>query len=105
MRAICVRRGRPAFRAALLAAYGGRCAITDCDVEDVLEAAHISPYSGPVVPPCLEWTAAARGHPHAVRLWVVDLRSQDAKASACRQAKDIGLRWKIFVRYRKLNFR
>ena len=47
MRAICIRRGQPAFRAALLAAYGGRCAITDCDVEDVLEAAHISPYSGP----------------------------------------------------------
>ena len=47
MRAICIRRGQPAFRAALLAAYGGRCAITGCDVEDVLEAAHISPYSGP----------------------------------------------------------
>jgi hypothetical protein len=46
-RAICIRRGQPAFRAALLAAYGGRCAITDCAVEDVLEAAHISPYSGP----------------------------------------------------------
>jgi len=46
MRAICIRRGQPAFRAALLAAYGGRCAITDCDIEDALEAAHISPYSG-----------------------------------------------------------
>jgi hypothetical protein len=30
-----------------LAAYGGRCTLTDCDIEDVLEAAHISPYSGP----------------------------------------------------------
>jgi hypothetical protein len=47
MRAICIRRGQPAFRAALLAVYGGRCAVTGCDVEDVLEAAHISPYSGP----------------------------------------------------------
>ena len=47
MRGICIRRGQPAFRAALLAAYGGRCAITDCGIEDVLEAAHISPYSGP----------------------------------------------------------
>lgn len=46
-RAICIRRGQPAFRAALLAAYGGRCAVTGCDVEAVLEAAHISPYSGP----------------------------------------------------------
>ena len=42
VRAIRIRRGQPAFRAALLAAYGGRCA-----VEDVLEAAHISPYNGP----------------------------------------------------------
>jgi hypothetical protein len=47
MRAIYIRRGQPAFRAALLAAYGGRCTLTDCDIEDVLEAAHISPYSGP----------------------------------------------------------
>ncbi|HMF61028.1 MAG TPA: HNH endonuclease signature motif containing protein, partial [Vicinamibacterales bacterium] len=47
MRAICIRRGQPALRAALLAAYGGRCIVTDCDIEDVLEAAHISPYSGP----------------------------------------------------------
>lgn len=47
VRAICIRRGQRAFRAALLAAYGGRCAVTGCDVEDVLEAAHISPYSGP----------------------------------------------------------
>lgn len=49
MRAICIRRGQPAFRAALLDAYGGRCAVTSCDIEDVLEAAHISPFreSGP----------------------------------------------------------
>jgi putative restriction endonuclease len=26
--------------------YSGRCAITDCEIDDVLEAAHISPYSG-----------------------------------------------------------
>lgn len=42
MHAICIRRGQQDFRDALLAAYGGRCAITDCDIEDVLEAAHIS---------------------------------------------------------------
>ncbi len=45
LRAIRIRRGQTAFRNTLLAAYGGRCAITDCDIEDVLEAAHISPYS------------------------------------------------------------
>lgn len=43
--AIRIRRGQPAFRNELLAAYGGRCAITDCGIEDVLEAAHIRPYS------------------------------------------------------------
>lgn len=46
LRAIRVRRGQPAFRAALLKAYEGRCAITGCAVEDVLEAAHITPYLG-----------------------------------------------------------
>jgi len=38
------RRGQPAFRAALIKAYGGRCAVTGCDVLDALEAAHIFPY-------------------------------------------------------------
>lgn len=41
------RRGQPAFRQALLAAYNNQCAITGCGLEPVLEAAHISPYRGP----------------------------------------------------------
>lgn len=41
------RRGQPAFRKQLLKAYHGRCAITGCDVEAVLDAAHIIPYKGP----------------------------------------------------------
>jgi putative restriction endonuclease len=32
----------------LLRAYEGRCAITDCEVKDVLEAGHIVPYLGPL---------------------------------------------------------
>ncbi len=40
------RRGQPGFRKKLLAAYKGQCAITGCDVEAVLEAAHIVPYKG-----------------------------------------------------------
>ena len=40
------RQGQPAFRKALLAAYEGRCAVTGCDVKDVLEAAHVHPYRG-----------------------------------------------------------
>lgn len=48
IRAICVRRGQADFRTALLEAYGRRCAITGCAVEDVLEAAHITPYLGPL---------------------------------------------------------
>lgn len=46
VRAIRIRRGQAAFRAELLIAYSRRCAITGCAVEDVLEAAHIHPYSG-----------------------------------------------------------
>lgn len=41
------RQGRLAFRQCLLTAYGGRCAITACNVEAVLDAAHIVPYKGP----------------------------------------------------------
>lgn len=46
LRAIRIRRGQPVFRAMLLEAYGRRCVITGCAVADVLEAAHITPYSG-----------------------------------------------------------
>ena len=44
--AIAVRQGQPQFRKHLLAAYSGRCAVSGCDVEAVLEAAHIVPYQG-----------------------------------------------------------
>lgn len=44
--AIVQRRGQTAFRAALLTAYEGRCAISGCETEAVLEAAHIFPYRG-----------------------------------------------------------
>lgn len=40
------RRGQGKFRKALLSAYNGRCAITDCDAVAALEAAHITPYLG-----------------------------------------------------------
>jgi hypothetical protein len=43
---ICERRGQSVFRQKLLRLFGGRCIITDCDVEDALEAAHIIPYKG-----------------------------------------------------------
>ena len=41
------RQGQPEFRRRLLDAYDGRCAVTECDVVDALEAAHIVPYCGP----------------------------------------------------------
>jgi hypothetical protein len=44
--AIVRRRGQPQFRDALLRAYGRRCAATDYDAVDALEAAHILPYRG-----------------------------------------------------------
>ncbi|MDY4311894.1 HNH endonuclease [Pseudomonas shirazica] len=40
------RRGQPQFRKQLLKAYQGRCAITACSFQQVLEAAHIHPYLG-----------------------------------------------------------
>ncbi len=43
-RSIAQRRGQPKFRKDLLEAYGYRCAITGCDAEEALEAAHIIPY-------------------------------------------------------------
>lgn len=46
-RQIVARQGQSAFRAALMAGDGGRCAITGCDATGVLEAAHLRPYRGP----------------------------------------------------------
>jgi predicted restriction endonuclease len=43
---MAVRQGQPRFRRELLTAYGGRCAISTCDVTETLEAAHILPYRG-----------------------------------------------------------
>ena len=46
-RQIVARRGQPGFRAVLLEAYQGRCAITGCDAPPALEAAHLRSYRGP----------------------------------------------------------
>lgn len=40
------RQGQPAFRQALLAAYENKCAMTGCNVGQILEAAHVHPYKG-----------------------------------------------------------
>ena len=44
--AVVRRRGQSAFRDALRNSYGDRCCLTDCNLVDVLEAAHIHPYLG-----------------------------------------------------------
>ena len=41
------RIGQQRFRDQLLAAYTGRCAVSGCNVDEALEAAHIENYSGP----------------------------------------------------------
>jgi putative restriction endonuclease len=46
-REIVARQGQAGFRAALLEAYGGRCAITGFDAAPALEGAHLRPYRGP----------------------------------------------------------
>lgn len=43
---IVQRQGQPEFREKLLEAYEHRCVITECDVKEALEAAHIIPYLG-----------------------------------------------------------
>jgi hypothetical protein len=47
LRQIALRQGQPKFRRDLIAAYEGKCAVTRCDVQDALEAAHIVPFKGP----------------------------------------------------------
>jgi putative restriction endonuclease len=46
LRSIMQRRGQRQFREQLLAAYGGKCCVTNCDILELLEAAHIVPYRG-----------------------------------------------------------
>jgi putative restriction endonuclease len=44
VRAIKVRRGQASFRRGLFKRYGNRCMVTGCELEALLEAAHIAPY-------------------------------------------------------------
>lgn len=46
IRILVMRQGQPEFRSCLLQAYQNRCAITNCAVISVLEAAHILGYRG-----------------------------------------------------------
>ncbi len=46
LRSVALRRGQPQFRQSLLKVYNYKCAISNCKVEAVLEAAHIIPYFG-----------------------------------------------------------
>lgn len=45
LRAIQVRRGQRDFRDRLLAAWKRRCLVTECRIEALLEAAHITPHA------------------------------------------------------------
>ena len=46
VRSIRERQGQPQFRRKVLAAYSNQCAVSRCETEWVLEAAHITPYKG-----------------------------------------------------------
>jgi len=46
LRSIVQRQGQQEFRMALMSAYESKCAMTGCEVVDVLEAAHIHRYLG-----------------------------------------------------------
>lgn len=43
---ISKRRGQKKFRENLLSAYNNKCTISGCEVQEILEAAHIIPYQG-----------------------------------------------------------
>lgn len=45
-RQVAARRGQAKFRKSLLAAYQGQCCISECTIERLLEAAHITPHMG-----------------------------------------------------------
>ncbi len=45
LRAILIRRGQRDFRDRLLSAWKRRCVVTECRIEALLEAAHITPHS------------------------------------------------------------
>jgi hypothetical protein len=45
-RDVATRPGQAQFRSKLLQAYSSRCAVTGCDFEAILDAAHIQPFRG-----------------------------------------------------------
>lgn len=47
LREVVQRQGQPKFRASLIEAYQGRCAVTQCSLMMILDAAHVTPYLGP----------------------------------------------------------
>jgi len=46
LRSVVQRQGQPRFREQLMQIYERKCAISACDVSEVLEAAHVVPYRG-----------------------------------------------------------
>lgn len=46
LRESVARQGQPIFRRKLIDAYEGKCAVTGCSIQVLLEAAHITPYAG-----------------------------------------------------------
>ena len=48
LRSIKERRGQSSFRKKLIKRYGPNCMVSGCNLLDIVEAAHISPYRGPV---------------------------------------------------------
>ena len=65
-RAIAVRQGQPKFRKGLLEAFGQRCCLSGCAIQEILEAAHTLPYAGKTTND-LTNGRAARGLLHALR--------------------------------------
>ena len=63
---IKVRRGQREFRRKLLLAYESKCAVTECDCVDALDAAHIYPYWGTKTEPDETGGLLMRGDIHTL---------------------------------------
>ncbi len=77
-RRLMLQKSRPAqsgFRKELLALYGGKCAVTGCDVPEALEAAHVLPHNGDPIRDRADNGLLLRRDLHALfdaMLWSID---------------------------------
>lgn len=79
------RAGQSKFREALIARYDGKCALSGCDVEPTLHAAHVLPHTGDTKWDCVDNGLLLRMDLHSLfdeMLWSIDPESNTIVISA-----------------------